>query len=172
MEPQDTAKTVFWLGETLGFWIQTGALIISAGAGVLSIVSLSRSERRRATVDLVLHQKQDTELIRAKKRLLELLQAGETNFARFLSDKSSDEYSIILKILNTHEFVAGGIKEKAYDEKMYKRMQCSAMIRDWDACCGFVVEYRNQRSGKKTFYQDFEWLANRWKKNPLKPSDD
>lgn len=175
MEPQNTAKTVFWLGETLGFWIQTGALIISAVVGVLVILSRSRSERRRATVDLVLHQKRDSELIQAKRKLLELHDAGEKNFARFL-DKNTPEYSTIIKILNTHEFVSAGIREKAYDEQLYKRMQCSTMLRDWDALSGFVTEFRKQQAGKyknsKTFYQDFEGLARKWEKNPLKPTND
>jgi hypothetical protein len=49
-------------------------------------------------------------------------------------------------------------------------MQCSVTVRDWDDFSGFVAEFRNAKG--KTFYQDFEWLAKKWKKDPLKPSKD
>jgi hypothetical protein len=94
---------------------------------------------------------------------------GKTNFARFLSTKGSPEYDMVIKVLNTHEFVAAGIREHAYDEKLYKRMQCSTILRDWDALCGFVYEFR-RKVNKVTIWQEFEWLANRWKKDPIKPN--
>jgi hypothetical protein len=172
VEPCTTEKVVWWLGESKGFWVQTGALIISAIGGVLIILSRSKTERRRATVDLVLQEKNDTALIEAKTALLALHASGQKNFASFLSDKNCPQHKAIMRVLNTHEFVAGGIRDKAYDEHLYKRMQCSVMIRDWGAFCGFVMEFRNSmddREKAKTFYQDFEWLATRWSKSPLRP---
>jgi hypothetical protein len=52
-------------------------------------------------------------------------------------------------------------------------MQCSVIVRDWDAFCGFVMEFRKSKEDKlnesaETFYQDFEWLAKKWKASPLK----
>ena len=81
-----------------------------------------------------------------------------------------------MRILNNHEFVAAGIRGKAYDENLFKRMQCAVVIRDWEAFCGFVIEFRklhheDMGDSAETFYQDFEWLAGRWKKNPLKRSE-
>jgi hypothetical protein len=173
MDLQTTEKITWWLGETKGFWVQTGALIVSAVGGILIIRSRSKTERRRATVDLVLHLKNDNELTQAKRDLLKLHES-DTTFATFLDNKDSLEHKNIMRVLNTHEFVACGIREKAYDEKLYKRMQCSVIIRDWDAFCGFVMEFRKSKqsgaSERSTFYQDFEWLATRWKADPLKPS--
>jgi len=112
--------------------------------------------------------------MQAKSDLLKLHEDGNTTFAAFLDKKDSPEHKAIMRVLNTHEFVAGGIKEKAYDETLYKRMQCSVIIRDWDAFCGFVMDFRKSKQGKieqpATFYQDFEWLATKWKANPLKPA--
>jgi Domain of unknown function (DUF4760) len=119
-------------------------------------VSRSRTERRRATVDLLLQNKKDSELVEAKRALLKLHEAGEKNFAAFLNKKDSPEHKNIMRVLNTQEFVASGIRENAYDEKLFKRMQCSVVIRDWDAFSGFVMEFRNSRpdaNGARTFYQ-------------------
>jgi hypothetical protein len=168
--PQAAEKVAWWLGETKGFWIQTGALILSAIGALWIVVSRSRSERRRATVDLARHNKGDKEFMEHKRTLLKLYDDGKKNFAPFLNQRDSPEYHTIMIILNMHEFIASGIREKAYDEKLYKRMQCSVVIRDWKALSGFVTEFRNSRDdGGKTFYQDFQWLAERWEKNPLKP---
>src|ERR1022692_3039309 len=106
---QTTEKITWWLGETKGFWVQTGALLISAVAGVLIIRSRSKTERRRATVDLVLHQKNDSELMKAKMHLFRLHDAGTKNFAIYLGQKDSEEYKAIIKVLNTHELVCCGI---------------------------------------------------------------
>ncbi len=173
-DPQTPERIIFWLGETKGFWVQTGALLISAAGGILIILSRSRTKRRRATVDVVLHQKGDSELGEAKRKLFKLHDDGHQNFAAFLAKKDCDEYQAIFKVLNGHEFIAAGIRQKAYDESLFKRMQCSTVIRDWNALSGFIMEFRNTIKGKvsnpETFYQDFEWLANRWMKDPLAPS--
>jgi len=173
VEPCATQKVTWWLGETGGFWIQTGALLVSALGAVLIILSRSKTERKRATVDLVLQLKKDTDLTNARRTILKLHNAGQKHFAPFLADADCPEHQAIMRVLNTNEFVAGGIKNSAYDEKLYKRMQCSSFIRDWEAFSGFVMDFRNSRGdkdGAKTFYQDFQWLAERWRADPLKPS--
>jgi hypothetical protein len=173
IDPQISEKATWWLGETKGFWVQTGALLLSAVGALWIVFSRSRSERRRATVDLVLKHNEDEQLVQAKKDFLKILDGDDGNLARFLSHKESTEYDCIRKILNMHEFVCCGIRGKAYDEKLYKRMQCNVVVRDWDALAGFVQEFRKSKRSKlpstdaDTFYQDFERVAIRWKSRPL-----
>jgi len=166
MQPQTVTKTVGWLGETWGFWIQTGALLLSAVGALWIVLSRARSERKRATVDLMLHQTQNKHLMDAKKKILELHESG-SKFSQYLQDKNSPEYDILITILNTHEFVAAGIRKGAYSESLYKCMRCSATLRDWKACEGFIAEFRRQHNAD-TIWQEFEWLAKKWKKRPLK----
>ncbi len=126
---------------------------------------------------MMLHHRSTPELRAAKTILLKLVQAKDTKLARFLGDKESEEYKAIMTILNTNEFVACGIIGKAYDEKLYKRMACAITIRDWQVLHGFIEEFRNcieeqklDNSEKQTFFQDFQSLAEKWEKKPLKPS--
>jgi hypothetical protein len=174
IDAQAAEKAVFWLGETKGFWVQTGALFLSAVGALWIVFSRDKREKARATVDVVLHQKADSGLEEAKRKLLKLHENGHKNFAAFLADKECEEYKAIFKVLNGREFIAAGIRQGAYDEKLFKRMQCASLIRDWNALSGFVMEFRNSIKGKvhdtETFYQDFEWLAARWIRKPLKPS--
>jgi len=174
MEPQAVEainKAVWWLGETKGFWVQTGALSLSAMGALWIVLSRARSERRRATVDLVLHQLSDADFQEAMKIFWKIYKDG--NLGRFVSQTDAPEYIAIIKILNAYEFTAGGIREKAYDERIYKRMRCSTTIKIWDSLSGFVQDFRNLKQKEpgvdtRTFYQDLEWIAGKWKKSPLK----
>jgi len=92
---------------------------------------------------------------------------GITYFAQFVGQPTSDEYKTIIFALNSHEFIASGIRTKALSEGVYKRMRYSAVIRDWESLEGFIADFRKAKS-KHTLFQDFEWLYDRWKKKPLK----
>jgi hypothetical protein len=165
MDCQQIAKTIGWLGETWGFWLQTGAFFLSALAAVAVIYHNGAQARVRALIDLIVQQKMDTELIEATRRVYAL----KSNGSRFTDhlDGNSEERKDILKVLNNQEFIAVGIRMKAFDEKVYKQMQCTNVLRLWEVSQGFIQEIRAS-DGKKTLFQDFERLACRWEKNPIK----
>lgn len=73
----------------------------------------------------------------------------------------------ILKVLNNAEFLAVGVRLKAFDGDVYKEMHCSTVIRLWDSSCGFIYELRN-KTGTRTLFHDFERLAENWKTSPIK----
>ncbi|OBX05766.1 hypothetical protein QV06_01050 [Gallibacterium genomosp. 3] len=73
----------------------------------------------------------------------------------------------ILKVLNSREFTATGIRENIFDEKVYKRSQCTNFVRDWERLeC--VIKYIREQTKKDTLFQDFEHLGKKWKADPLK----
>lgn len=153
-------------GDTLlGFWIQTGAFIISAVGAVSVIWYNGLVARQRATVDLVLHQKSDKDLIAALSIVYEM-NREEEKFTDHLPNLQSDKGKAIRLVLNSHEFVALGIRRKAFDEKLYKEMQCSNFLKVWMACRGLVYEIRKQEA-KETIFQEIEWLAGRWSESPV-----
>lgn len=166
MHTADTACR--WLGETGGFWIQTFALIISAVAALWLIYSSASGERQRATIDLVVQQRRDQELEAAKLLIRNLHENNTTNFAKFLEDRASCEFTAILKVLNNYEFIAAAIRHGALDEKLFKRMQYTVVLKAWGALCPFVFELRKQ-DRHTTLFQEFQRMAERWKENPLKP---
>lgn len=163
----DVPEPTKWLGETVGFWVQTAVLAVSAIAAIWIILANTKQEKRRATIDLVLEQKRDATLKAARSALTKMHEAGEKNLSKYLDDPECDQYKAILLVLNTHEFVASGIREGAFDEATYKRIRFSTLRKDWDALCAFVLEFRRVR-GSRTLFQDFQWLNGRWEKKPLK----
>lgn len=44
------------LGETHGFWIQTGAIILSAIMAILAIRHNGKMSKRRATIDVIMQE--------------------------------------------------------------------------------------------------------------------
>lgn len=157
---QDAAQ---FLGESIGFWVQTGAVFLSAVAAVYIIYHNGKLAKRRALIDLIIQQKSDEKLIEATREVYALSKAG--NHLSQLVD--SDKESTILRVLNNQEFIAVGIRTGAFDEGVYKESQCSNVLKLWTATSGFIQEVR-KIDGKNTIFQDFERLAKRWEKNPIK----
>jgi hypothetical protein len=173
---------IWLLGETKGFWIQTGAFLVSAIAAAITIfynakqVRLLReqnkdnekSARSRATVDVVLHQKSDTELQASRQKFAEL-HATKQSFTKYACGELTDfkeENRAILDVLDGYEFIAAGIRTGAFDELMYKRMKCSLVIRDWKTLEPYVLELR-RTTGRSRLYAELQWLAVKWEKEPL-----
>src|SRR2546422_4585482 len=128
MSPRDIAEPFRWLGETIGFWIQTLILAVSAIAAIWVIQASKRQEKRRATIDAVIDQKRNKDLVGARRVLLKMHESGEKNLAKHLEKTESEEYQSILLILNTYEFMAVGIREGAFDENTYKRLRYSVLL--------------------------------------------
>ena len=165
MPDQITVVTVGWLGESWGFWIQTGAFFVSALGAIAVIYYNGRQARVTSLINLLMHQKSDVELIEATRRVHALKENGSTLSNHVLHD--SKERKDILRVRNNQEFIAVGIRLKAFDENVYKQTQCTNVLRLWEATSGFIHELRGV-DGKTTIFQDFERLAKRWRDKPLK----
>lgn len=165
MEPQQVLNSISWLGETWGFWIQTGAFVLSALAAVAVIYFNGRQARKRATIDLMLHQKNNQQLLEDTRKVWELAEKSRT-FASLAKDTKSDECTCVLRVLNGYEFVALGIRKRAFDENIYKMSQFSNVMKIWEASDGFIREMRSIEK-KPTLFQELEWLIDEWQKSPI-----
>lgn len=159
------AKSLWWLGETIGFWIQTGAIFLSAIAAIYVIHHNGKLAKKRALIDLIIQQKADSSLLDATRRVYELQDAG--NHLSSIVGKDSEDRRLILQVINNQEFIAVGIRLKAFDEKVYKQLQFNNVLKLWTATSGFIHEIR-KIDNKVTLFQDFECLAVRWSKKPIK----
>ena len=165
MDGQETTKVVFWLGETIGFWIQTGAFFLSAVGAIAVIYYNGKQARVSALINLLMQQKSDAELLDATRHVHFLKENGKALSHHVATD--SPERKAILKVLNNQEFIAVGIRLGVFDENVYKQSQCTNVLRLWDASRGFINELRSV-DGKDTIFQDFERLANKWQNDPIK----
>lgn len=175
----DIAQTTCLLGETLGFWIQTGAFVISAlaAAGALfynarqvkllreQSMATEKQARSRATIDVALHEKTDQTYKTARRKYASLREKKDTSLTTYACGNGAmhqEEKQAILLVLNNYEFMAAGIRCGAFDEEMYKRMSRSLLVRDWDSLSAFVHELRRTEE-RPALFVELEWLAGRWR---------
>lgn len=161
---QQIVKTVGWFGETWGFWIQTGAFLLSAFGAIAVIHYNGKQARLQALINLLTQQKTDVELIAATK-LINELHAREARWTDHM-DHGCAERKAILKVLNNLEFIAVGVHMKAFHETSYKQMQFTNVQRVYKASSAFITVLR-QEARVPTLYQDFERLAKRWEAKPI-----
>lgn len=137
---------------------------MSAVAGVLVIWHNGVLARRRALIDLIIQQKADAKLVADVQSVYRLSEQG--NHLSVLVGSDSEQRRLVLNVLNNYEFIAVGIRLGAFDEDVYKQMQCSNVIKLWKATSGFIHEIR-KIDDKYTIFQDFEALAKRWDEAPI-----
>lgn len=177
--------------------IQTFIIGISAIVAVFTIVSARSVSREKATLEIILADNKDRDLIESHSDLLLFLKSPK-KFYKEYNDKNdlpqSEDVDIIdlpailkkdkdaltpaqenimrkmLTVLSRHEFYAIGINNGLLDERLFKRMSCSNFIQLWEQVSPAVNQMRTQNN-KDTLFKDFELLATRWKANPLRVED-
>lgn len=123
--------------------------------------------RKKATVDLMLEQKRNPSLGKARMAVLNL--NSKCSLTQYADNqyKGTEERDAILLVINNYEFIATGIREGAFDRNLYKRMNYSTVMHDWKALKPFVYEMRKIHD-ISTIFQEFEWLADKFRKRKLK----
>lgn len=167
---QEEAAALMYFGQSIGAWIQTGAIVLSAFYAGRQVRMLreqtsthEQQARRRATVDMVVHEQQDPTLRAARQKYAALRDkfGSLTQFACQPQSEHPEENEAILAVLNSYEFMAIGIREGAFDEGIYKRMKKSLIVRDWENLSGYALEMRKKLKRERLFIE-FEKLAKQW----------
>jgi hypothetical protein len=151
----------FW--HSYGSDIQNGAVVLSAVAAFAVINSARANGRKRSTLDLILHQESDRELIDARLKFNDI-KAGSVRIATYGSPrkKNSTKAQTIRKVLNLHELTAVAIQEGVIDERVYRRWFNSTYVADYEATKGYISAARITYSNAHAFLE-FERAAIRWR---------
>jgi|GEM_PF-113954 len=113
-------ETIKFLGESYGFWVQTGAVVLSAAMAVLAILHNGKMSRKRTTIDVLLQENQDETLRNAKFEVFNMANDPRNEFVNIYfkeKEKQSECYKNITMLLNRYEFIAQSIRNKAFEEK-------------------------------------------------------
>ncbi|MES3147184.1 DUF4760 domain-containing protein [Sphingomonas aerolata] len=154
----------FW--HTYGSDIQNGAVVLSAVAAFAVIRDSRRTARRRGTLDLILHQQSDAELVKSRGEFNKI-KAGTERPSSYgkAGQEASVQFETIRKVLNIHELTAVAINEGVIDELVYRRWFNSTLINDREAMKDFMVEVRKTHNAPAAFCE-FDKLAKRWRDDP------
>lgn len=145
--------------------IQALSVSLSAVTALIVYWRNSASQRRIALVNMII-QFQSDEKMKEVGRTVRKLYSDGGNSLKCYVDKDGEERKAILTLANHYEFMAVAIRYGAFDEDTYKSLEYSNVMRNWNVLKDFVEEARSKH-GNHTWFQDFEKLANRWKKKPL-----
>ena len=161
---QDAIKI---FGETIGFWVQTGAFVLSALGAVGVIWHNGKAAKRRATIDLIISEQRDIEYNQKYASVSKLINSelSLVDFAKYL-DEPGEDCRNVLFVLNRLEFIAQGIRVGAFEEKIFKDLKCTNFLKLWRAVNPLISEIRRKKE-VSTYFQEIEWLAVRWERNKI-----
>jgi len=147
---------------------QNGTLALGVAVAIASVLTARSIARKKQSADLLLASRGD-----------ELLQAGHAAIRAYYeaSDKNirnlaarahfeGEEARAVRYLLNHFEIVSIGIQAGIYDEAMIKSCWHATVVRTWDKSRPLIAAARELN--RNTMLQEFEWLARRWKRRPLK----
>lgn len=158
---------LFEMLHLYGSDLQTGAVIVSAAAAFHLILDNRKIARRRGTMDLILHQESDRELVEARVAFNKI-KAGPIRPSLYgqADRKNEPEAQIIRRVLNVHEMTAVAIREHVIDERVYRSWFNGTYLSDYEAMKDYIVEARKTYENPRAFCE-YEALALRWREDRL-----
>lgn len=150
--------------------VQAVILFLGLGFTAFSIRSNKMDNKRMATIDLILRQRNNEKLDSAIDLVSELVAKNEFPTLNKYLDKKNfpNERKAILTLLNYREFVAAGINTGIIDEEIYQRCYHNIVLRDWKNLHDTVHAIRKSPKGSETNFKEFEMLINRWESQKFK----
>lgn len=165
-----TSSTTYLLfGESIGFWIQTGAVCLTALFAAWAVISARQTTRKKNAADVIFNSRSDENLrngIRTIRRL-NLDPDIDISSLAYSNTKNPDDANSIAYVLNHYEYVAVGLKRKIYDEDILKDSNYTTLIHMYQFCKPYIESVRriNERT---TTWCELEKLAKRWVDKPIK----
>jgi len=165
--------------ECEGFWgcflVYVGSdaaksilLIVASVIAIVSVLSAKATAKRKQSADLLLHNRKDSELVSALRRISDMHEKGDGGI-RDLAKKeraTSDDAKLVRYALNHWEYVSVGIQAGIYDEDMLRKASYNTVVTLHKNVSPFIDGLR-EISGRETLYQEFRWLAKRWEEKRL-----
>nr|WP_308530009.1 DUF4760 domain-containing protein [uncultured Serratia sp.] len=87
-----------------------------------------------------------------------------------LTEEEKIEKREIIYCLGFYERMAVSVKRKTYDETMIKEVFYNSVVNNHDISDPLIKAIR-EKENKTTYFKEYEWLAKRWKKCPLKDDE-
>jgi hypothetical protein len=159
-----------FLGQLFASESFRGAVLF---AGVViafvSVLTARALARKKQTADLMFAMRHD-EKMHSGIRLIARNHTAGLDIARFAKDAISEEAQLVRYVLNHYETISVGIQAGIYDEDMLKRCFCGTLISTYDKSLPLIHAIRHI-TGKKTTFDEIQWLGERWRAKPLKPKN-
>ncbi|SLJ86873.1 DUF4760 domain-containing protein [Novosphingobium mathurense] len=149
--------------------VSTTAILISAATAITVLIYTRRTNRRRATLDMVMKTFVDDggRILYDKFISLTRRDSDKADTFTFVDLKdhtpaNEDDRNVVIDQMNTYELVALGIRNGVFDDKFFKHWYHSQFMRDYKALEPLMLSIREDRPST---FCEFRWLYEKWQKN-------
>lgn len=161
------------LGESLGFWVQSFAIILTALFAAWAVYSSRQLTQRKNSADVIFNSKNDEKLRAGIKVICKLNNNPDIEISKYAYDLTNDTHmqddaTAINYVLNYYEYVAVGVKERIYDEAILKKSSYTTLVHMYEFCEPYIKNIRRQNQ-RPTVWCEFEALAKKWQNSPIHP---
>lgn len=154
--------------------VSNAIVLLGVVVAIFTIWYNIRTAKKTQTAIFLFESRTDKEYIESLHVLRKVHESGKS-FRSYvfpcggaeLTEDEKNEKRKFQYILNFYERVAVSIQNGIYNEDMIKKTSYSTVIDTWNHAEPLIKAIRESISSKTT-YQEFEWLANRWKDSPLR----
>lgn len=146
------------------YW-PTYVLLLSVIVATIAIHRNNVNSRKKATVDIVVHDSSREDLQDAK-RIVHNLKSGSLAHLGEEFENNQENRKAILLLLNHYEFLAVGTHTGAFDRKLLQELKHSSIVSTYDNLAICIHMMRKQKNSD-TLFQDFEKLVASFKAKPL-----
>jgi hypothetical protein len=149
--------------------LQDGMLALGVFVATFSVLTARSIARKKQSADLLLASRGDQLLHAGHAAIRNYYDAGDKNIRVLATPEhfEGSEARAVRYVLNHYEVVSIGIRAGIYDEEMIKNCWYTEVVQTYDKTVPLIAAARG-RSPTSTVLQEFEWLAKRWRRRPLK----
>lgn len=141
-------------------------LIISIFVALAALYFNQLVSKKRATIDIVMHDSVSKEVNDAKADISELKSCTIYEISNTFESDMEKRKSILL-LLNHYEFMAVGANNGAFDKGLLQQMKHSSIVSTYKRLKPCIERVR-ETEGRDTLFQDFEVLATAFDNKRLK----
>lgn len=148
---------------------RTAVVFVGVIVAVASVLTSRSIARKKQSADVLFAMRKDEEMLDGLTCIAKNHNAPDINMRSFAKSENFDsEDSIKIRyVLNNYETISVGIQLGIYDEEMFKRVMYGSLVKAYDRVLPLINAVREEKK-RDTIFTEFEWLAKRWKDNPLK----
>jgi len=148
--------------------ISTSAICLSAVTAVIVLIYTRRTNRRRATLDMVMRTFLDEKGMHLYNDFMALVRrdADPNDPFRFADlyayrKEIEVERDTVIDQLNSYELVALGIRRGVFDEEFYKHWFHGQFVRDFKSVAGLIAIIQEERPST---FCEYKALFDRWER--------
>lgn len=151
--------------------VSTVAVVLSMLLAMTAIIYNVVTARKIQTATFLYESRFDKEYLAGTQTLWKTHHSGRS-FRCYIfpnqemTERDKQERQSIIYCLNFYERLAVSISNGIYHEAMIKEVFYNSIVNYFYIAEPFIKALR-EKEQKETYYQEYEWLAKKWKREPL-----